>query len=413
MENNLKNRLFSTGIRIIAFALFPLIWFLTQAILFRELSKTADRWLLITLAILVGSSFIFILYLGMNKLISYAPKQYQEALFGAMFVGPAIFLLSLFLLYPAIRTIYLSFFDNRGENFIGLENYRWSITDPAMLITIRNQVFWLIGVVFLVILFGLVVAYLSDRLRRGESFFKSIIFMPMAISAVGSSAMYKFIYEYRPPPLTQIGLINGLRVSRGFADDGSKCGNNTFTDSGEKIGYPSEGCEVPIGWLQQRDLQNFPLFENLDPGSTFLNLLSNLPLNTILLMFIMVWMFTGFAMVVFSAAIKAIPEEIVEAGRIDGATEGRIFLSVIMPYIRSTIIVVATYLTISVLKAFDIVFVTTRGDFESNLLAVKMLDEYFKFLNQGRSASVAVIIFICVIPVILLNVFRNKAENTV
>ena len=247
MENNLKNRLFSTGIRIIAFALFPLIWFLTQAILFRELSKTADRWLLITLAILVGSSFIFILYLGMNKLISYAPKQYQEALFGAMFVGPAIFLLSLFLLYPAIRTIYLSFFDNRGENFIGLENYRWSITDPAMLITIRNQVFWLIGVVFLVILFGLVVAYLSDRLRRGESFFKSIIFMPMAISAVGSSAMYKFIYEYRPPPLTQIGLINGLRVSRGFADDGSKCGNNTFTDSGEKIGYTSEGCEVPIG----------------------------------------------------------------------------------------------------------------------------------------------------------------------
>ena len=150
-----------------------------------------------------------------------------------------------------------------------------------------------------------------------------------------------------------------------------------------------------------------------DRGSTFLNLLSNLPLNTILLMFIMVWMFTGFAMVVFSAAIKAIPEEIVEAGRIDGATEGRIFLSVIMPYIRSTIIVVATYLTISVLKAFDIVFVTTRGDFESNLLAVKMLDEYFKFLNQGRSASVAVIIFICVIPVIMLNVFRNKAENTV
>ena len=110
-------------------------------------------------AILVGSSFIFILYLGMNKLISYAPNQYQEALFGAMFVGPAIFLLSLFLFYPAIRTIYLSFFDNRGENFIGFENYKWSITDPSMLITIRNQIFWLVGVVLLVILFGLVVAY--------------------------------------------------------------------------------------------------------------------------------------------------------------------------------------------------------------------------------------------------------------
>ena len=129
MENNLKNRLFSTGIRIIAFALFPLIWFLTQAILFRELSKTADRWLLITLAILVGSSFIFILYLGMNKLISYAPKQYQEALFGAMFVGPAIFLLGLFLFYPAIRTIYLSFRDKWGENSVGFDNYTWAFSD--------------------------------------------------------------------------------------------------------------------------------------------------------------------------------------------------------------------------------------------------------------------------------------------
>ena len=187
MKNNLKNRLFSTGIRIIAFALFPLIWFMTQAILFRELSKTADRWLLITLAILVGSSFIFILYLGMNKLISYAPNQYQEALFGAMFVGPAIFLLSLFLFYPAIRTIYLSFFDNRGENFIGFENYRWSITDPSMLITIRNQIFWLVGVVFLVILFGLVVAYLSDRLKRGEAFFKSIKFFSFCLNILLNS----------------------------------------------------------------------------------------------------------------------------------------------------------------------------------------------------------------------------------
>ena len=136
----------------------------------------------------------------MNKLISYAPQVQHEGLYGAMFAGPAIFLLFLFLFYPAIRTIYLSFFDKRGQNFIGIENYIWSFTDEKMLITIRNQFIWLIGVVTLVILLGLVVGYISDRLKTGESFFKSIIFMPMAISAVGSSAIFKFIYEYRPPP---------------------------------------------------------------------------------------------------------------------------------------------------------------------------------------------------------------------
>ena len=142
------------------------------------------RPVLVLLAIIVGSTFIFLLYLGMNKLISFAPERYHEGLYGAMFVGPAIFLLGLFLLYPAIRTIYLSFYDKRGNNFIGLENYVWSFTDRLMLITIRNQVIWLVGVVTLVILFGLVVGYISDRLKKGEAFFKSIIFMPMAISAV-------------------------------------------------------------------------------------------------------------------------------------------------------------------------------------------------------------------------------------
>ena len=117
----------------------------------------------------------------MNKLISYAPQVQHEGLYGAMFAGPAIFLLFLFLFYPAIRTIYLSFFDKRGQNFIGIENYIWSLTDEKMLITIRNQFIWLIGVVTLVILLGLVVGYISDRLKTGESFFKSIIFIPMAI----------------------------------------------------------------------------------------------------------------------------------------------------------------------------------------------------------------------------------------
>ena len=363
MENNLKNRLFSTGIRIIAFALFPLIWFLTQAILFRELSKTADRWLLITLAILVGSSFIFILYLGMNKLISYAPKQYQEALFGAMFVGPAIFLLSLFLLYPAIRTIYLSFFDNRGENFIGLENYRWSVTDPAMLITIRNQIFWLIGVVFLVILFGLVVAYLSDRLRRGESFFKSIIFMPMAISFVGAGVIWKFIYEYRGPENTQIGLLNAIIVSLGYE---------------------------PQAWL------TIPMWNNF------------------FLMAIMIWIQTGLALVIFSAALRSIPKEMLEAARIDGASELKIFFSIIIPYLEQTILVIWTLITIIVLRIFDIIFAMTNGEWQTGVLANLMYDWMFRGGgDSGRGSVLAIVIMIGVIPILAWNLYKHRQEQKI
>ena len=146
---------------------------------------------------------------------------------------------------------------------------------------------------------------------------------------------------------------------------------------------------------------------------TLQSFFSNLPLNTILLMIIMVWMYTGFAMIVFSAAIKAIPSEITEAGRIDGASEARIFLSVVMPYIKSTIVVVATYITVTVLKAYDIVFVTTRGDFETNLLAVKMMDEFSKFLHFGRASTVAILIFISVIPIIVLNAFRNREDTKI
>ena len=405
-----QEKLKSIGISMLALGFFPLVWFLSQAILFRELTKYLPRPVLVLLAIIFGSSFIFLLYLGMNKIINLAPERYHEGLYGAMFIGPAIFLLFLFLFYPAVRTIYLSFFDKRGNNFIGLDNYVWSFSDQAMLITIRNQVIWLVGVVSLVILFGLVVGYISDRLKKGEAFFKSIIFMPMAISAVGSSAIFKFIYEYRPPPLTQIGLINGIRVGRGTDINGKECGNNAILEDGSKIDYVREGCSKPIGWLQQRDMSNLPSFQDISEGGFLLNLFVDFPINTVLLMLVMVWMFTGFAMVVFSAAIKAIPAEIIEAGQIDGASESKIFISIVIPYLKATIIVVATYLTVSVLKAFDIIYVTTRGDFETNLLAVKMLDEFAKFLNQGRSAAVAVIIFISVIPVIILNVYRNRQE---
>ncbi len=407
-ETTQQEKLLTIGISMLALGFFPLAWFLAQAILFRELTDQIPRNLLVVLAILVGSSFIFLLFFGMDRLIKLAPKDSRDALEARMFVGPSLFMITLFLFYPALRTIYISFKDRYSDSFIGFENYKWAFKDPEMLVTIRNQIIWLFSVVFFVILIGLVVGWLSDRLNKGEAFFKSIVFMPMAISAVGASAIFKFIYEYRPPPLTQIGIINGIRVSVDRL--GSQCMNNRIID-GVFNGFDDPNCLKPIGWLQQRDLSNLPFAQNLNPDNWFSSILINLPVNTMLLMVIMIWSFTGFAAVVFSAGIKSIPSEIMEAGQIDGASEFRVFISIVIPYIKSTIIVVGTYMVVTVLKAFDIIYVSTRGDLETNLLAVKMLDEFSKYRNFGRSATVAVLIFVCVLPILVGTAIRER-ENS-
>src|SRR6056300_1203930 len=404
-QNSQEKKLFTFGISTLALVIFPLAWFLSQAILFRELTEQVTRNVLVLIAIPIGSTFIFLLFIGMDKLIKFVPRDSREVLEARMFVGPSIFMIFLFLFYPAVRTIYLSFKDRYSNDFIGLENYRWAFTDAEMITTIRNQIVWLISVVVLTVFIGLIVAWLTDRLNKGESFFKSIVFMPMAISAVGATAIFKFIYEYRPPPLTQIGIINGIRVSVDRAN--YVCANNKDIDGVYRV-VGDENCLSPIGWLQQRDMTNLPFVQNLDLDNWFNNIIINIPINTILLMVIMIWMFTGFAAVVFSAGIKAIPAEIMEAGQIDGASELRIFRSIVIPYIKSTVIVVGTYMVVTVLKAFDIIYVSTRGDLETNLLAVKMLDEFSKYRNFGRSATVAVLIFVCVFPVIWFTIKRER-----
>ena len=403
--NTQREKLLNFGISMLALGIFPLIWFLTQAILFRELTDIVSRNVLMILGILVGSTFVFLLFFGMNKIVSYASRDSRDSLEARMFVGPTVFMIGLFLFYPAIRTIYLSFQDRYGTTFIGVENYKWAFTDPEMIVTIRNQIIWLIFVVFFVLFIGLIVGWLSDRLNKGEAFFKSIVFLPMAISAVGASAIFKFIYEYRPPPLTQIGIINGIRVS--VDQDEYICANNKEIDGVYKT-VGDENCLNPIGWLQQRDMSNLPFVQNLDLDNWFNSMIVNIPVNTILLMVIMIWMFTGFAAVVFSAGIKSIPNEIMEAGQIDGASEVRVFTSIVIPYIKSTIVVVGTYMVVTVLKAFDIIYVGTRGDLETNLLAVKMLDEFSKYRNIGRSATVAVLIFVCVFPILWFTIKRER-----
>ena len=166
-----QEKLKSIGISMLALGIFPLIWFLFQAILFRELTELISRNLLVVFALIVGSTFVFLLFWGMDKIIKLSPKENRESLEARMFAGPSLFMISLFLFYPAIRTLYISFKDRYSNDFVGFENYIWAFSDPEMLVTIRNQIIWLVFVVTFVIFIGLVVGWLSDRLNKGEAFF--------------------------------------------------------------------------------------------------------------------------------------------------------------------------------------------------------------------------------------------------
>ena len=317
---------------------------------------------MVVFALIVGSTFVFLLFLGMDKIIKLSPKENRESLEARMFAGPSLFMISLFLFYRAIRTLYISFKDRYSNDFIGFENYRWAFSDPEMLVTIRNQIIWLVFVVFFVLLIGLVVGWLSDKLNKGEAFFKSIVFMPMAISFVGAGVIWKFIYDYRGVDDQQIGLLNAIVVSFGLE---------------------------PQAWL------TIPIWNNL------------------FLMAIMIWIQTGLALVIFSAALRGIPKETLEAARIDGASEFRIFWSIIITFLEQTILVIWTIITILVLKVFDIIYAMTNGQWQTEVLANLMYDWMFRGGgDSGRGSVLAFCIMIGVIPILAWNLYRHRNEQS-
>ncbi|MEO8422782.1 MAG: sugar ABC transporter permease [Actinomycetota bacterium] len=325
-------------------------------------SKGANRFLVVLVAILLGVGGVFLLFWGMNKVVDWLPPRFREGLRPYVFIGPALVILSVFLVYPVFNTILLSFKDPRGQEFVGLDNFKFVFTDPSMLRSIRNTFGWMILVPAVAVSIGLAFATLADRLRRGESLAKSMIFLPMAISFAGAAITFRLIYSFRPEGFgTNIGLLNGIMLGLG---------------------------QQPVAWLQQQ------------------------PWNNLYLMVIMVWMQTGFAMVVLSAAIKAVPDEIIEAARIDGASELQVFRRVIIPTITPTIVVVTTYMVINALKVFDIVFVVgnTEGS-GTEVIAERMIHWFFIGFNSGRGAAIAVVLFVAVIPVMFFNVRRFREEE--
>ncbi|SNY55125.1 alpha-glucoside transport system permease protein [Paractinoplanes atraurantiacus] len=271
-----------------------------------------------------------------------------------LYLLPTVFLLAFGLVYPGLRTIYQSFFDAAGKTFIGLDNYTTIFSDNDQLTVLRNTVIWVVVVPFLATAIGLVYAILVDR-SRFESFAKALIFLPMSISFVAASVIWKFMYEYRPDQgnVKQIGLINQIIV-----------------------------------WLGGKPVQ----------------LLIESPLNTFLLIVVMIWIQAGFAMTILSAAIKAIPDDIIEAARLDGVNAWTMFRNITLPSVQPTVVVVLTTIGIATLKVFDIVRTMTGGQFKTSVVANEFYSQTFRADNQGLGAALAVLLFILVIPIVAYNI---------
>lgn len=394
-----------------------------EAIRASGLSPVTNKILIAIVALIVGIGGVWVLFITANALVDRLRFKWRQKLRPWVFVGPAILLLGVFLVFPTVNTIYTSLTEdivpvpeeipaelaevdnilealapdiNRLEfdgylvnnggfevarvtvtstkeadsramlilsgnkiRTFGFQNYAFAVTDDDMRQALRNNVLWLIFGTGGAVVLGLMVATFVDKIKR-ESLAKTFIFLPLAISMVGAAVIWRFMYAWRPPGEPQIGLLNAIKTGFG--------------------GEPTAFTQTP-------------------------------PLNTFALIIIMVWLMTGFAMVILSAALKGVPTEIVEAARIDGANEVNLFFRVIVPSIKGSIITVTTTVFIAVLKVFDIVFVMTGGSFDTEVVANRMFTEMFKFRNFGRASSLAVVLLIVTIPIMVLNIRNLRRQG--
>jgi alpha-glucoside transport system permease protein len=319
---------------------------------------TAD--LLGKLLQVVGGIAIFAAVVGVILfLVDRAPKRGRDFIQLLVFVAPALILLLGGLIYPAIRTTTLSFFSSTGK-FVGFDNFGWAFTQPDAFRVLINTVIWVVLVPTVATAIGLAYAVFIDK-SKGEKVFKALVFMPMAISMVGAGIIWRFVYDYKSQGREQIGLLNAIVVAFGGQ---------------------------PVQWLQSS------------------------PLNTFLLIAVLIWIQTGFAMVVLSAAIKGVPTEQLEAAQLDGTNAWQRFRNVTVPGIRPALVVVVTTISIATLKVFDIVRVMTAGNFQTSVVANEMYTQAFRANEPGRGAALAVILFLLVLPIVIYNVriLRQQRE---
>ncbi|MDP9799791.1 alpha-glucoside transport system permease protein [Catenuloplanes nepalensis] len=286
----------------------------------------------------------------------------REGWLAAGFLAPALLLLAIGLIFPAVRTTILSFMNRDSSAFVGFDNYTWMFGQPDIQAVLLNTLIWVLVVPTLATTIGLIYAILVDK-ARGEAVAKALIFLPMSISFVGASIIWKFVYAYRSGEQDQIGLLNQIVVWFG--------------------GEPQQ-------WLLGQGYK----------------------LNTLLLIVIMIWIQAGFAMVILSAAIKAIPAEIVEAARIDGTNAWQMFWRITLPAIRPAVIVVVVTITIATLKVFDIVRTMTNGNYETSVIANEMYNQSFRYGETGHGSALAVFLFVLVIPIVIFQIRNIRKQRS-
>jgi alpha-glucoside transport system permease protein len=323
-----------------------------------------NKFLIGIVAIVVGVGGAAVLFWFLNMFVEGLPQRASLAVIPYAYLLPGFGLMTLMLLYPAILTIHNSFANEDTSAYVGFENYRTIFADQEFRESLFNNLLWLIVVPAITVTVGIAVAVLADKLsKRGESIAKSIIFLPMAISFVGASAIWKLVYAYDNPNADQTGLLNWFWV-------------NLFQGD-------------PQTWLNN----------------------STLHLNSFLMMVILIWLQVGFAMTLLSSAIKGVPEDTMEAARIDGASEWQIFWKVVLPQIKGTTITVFITVLILVLKVFDIVYVLTNGRFNSNVIANLFFLRLFKGGDNGVSSAIVVVLLVAVLPVLVYQVRHFRAEE--
>jgi alpha-glucoside transport system permease protein len=338
-------------------------------------SSQAPRWATAGVAIVWGVGGVALLYWVFNGIVERLPDGWTQRLQPFVFVGPAMAILIWYLALPSVRTFYLSLFGRDGppsgvgffasfgtDAFVGLQNYVAVFSQRLMTEALRNNLMWIVFGSTASVGLGLLVATLADR-SKFERVAKSLVFLPMAISFVGASVIWNFMYEVRPVTEPQIGLLNAILVNFGIG---------------------------PLSFDKWVAIQ---------------------PWNNLFLILIVVWLQAGYAMVLFSAALKGIPGEILEASRVDGATEIQVFFRIMIPYIMGTIITVWTTVVIFTLKIFDIVWVMTGGQYGTHVIATQFYRQSFTARNSGYGSAIAIVLLITVIPVMIYNLRQFRQQE--
>jgi alpha-glucoside transport system permease protein len=315
------------------------------------------------ISIIAGVGGALILYYLLNKFAEKLPGRWEDRIKPYVYLLPAVAAIGLFLVYPAIQTIVYSFANRDSTAWVGLDNFQELLTSPPFQQTLFNTLLWIAIVPAATVVLGLAVAVLADRLRpRSEKVAKTIIFLPMAISMVGAATIWRFVYEARPAGEPQIGLQNAIVTALGFD---------------------------PVVWLQQEKFH----------------------LNSFWLMIILIWAQVGFSMVLLSAAVKSVPTETLEAARIDGANERQAFFRVVVPQIWPTVLTVFITVLIGVMKVFDIVYVMTNGNFNTNVVGLEFYNQLFTNGNAGYAAAIVVLLMLAIVPVMIYQVRQFRAQE--